>query len=54
MASVHYRILHSYDELLSITTKLKKEVAAQPKELRWCWIAEGQIFSSSGDRTNVQ
>jgi hypothetical protein len=54
MASVQYRILHSYDELLSITTELTNKVAAQPKGLRWCWIAEGQIFSSSGDRTNVQ
>ncbi len=40
MASVDYRISHSYEELLSIATKLRNEVVAQSKELRWCWIAE--------------
>ena len=40
MASVDYRISHSYDELLSITTKLRNDVVAQSKGLRWCWIAE--------------
>ena len=40
MKSVPHRISHSYDELLSITTKLRNDVVAQSEGLRWCWIAE--------------